>query len=523
MPKPGEIITNVACLVIDKDVEKKKNTDKNKKKTTTTTEEVEVVCDEAVAKGPDLWIKKTFSDGTTEPKVVKVGDEIEYKISFGNSGDDQATIVSLKDFLPPYLEYVHSEISLSSNPTNSTHTNGIEEDLYADIYDNITLNPGASGVLTLVGKLISDNQNSTYNMACIYLNDQQMACDGVLYKVGGLKIEKSVDKNKVYEEGARVKFTLKVTNTGKVPISGFTVTDALPDGLSFVSRETTQGFEFKEKSNILERSDYKHVLGIGKSVEITFTASVDVVGEYENFACVTHEFFTERGSYPYSPDNCDKAGVILEKNYCKAPVIDKIPPATTRGSAKVNVRCDSDGGAAIVKIVCGNGTSYTSSNKVLSYSQTCNYNIEGNLEHYNVSCIVDEEEMGRNKESCKKSITIEKKEDETGACGDSVATHREDCDCEDGTKDCSIDKADLNRNRNEVRNYDKKPGDRCVNCKIMKDEIHLVEPMLCFNVNNGSISINKGEMLPFYRNIERVNNEYYTNVGGYDNALKARE
>jgi hypothetical protein len=61
-----------------------------------------------------------------------------------------------------------------------------------------------------------------------------------------------------------------------------------------------------------------------------------------------------------------------------------------------------------------------------------------------------------------------------------------------------------------------------VNCKINGKESP-VTPIACFNTNNGSISINKGEMLPFYRNIERVDNGKYITVKGYDNkdALEA--
>ena len=55
----------------------------------------------------------------------------------------------------------------------------------------------------------------------------------------------------------------------------------------------------------------------------------------------------------------------------------------------------------------------------------------------------------------------------------------------------------------------------------MKDEEHIVTPIACFNTNNGSISINKGEMLPFYRNVERVNDTKYEDVndGKYEESL----
>jgi hypothetical protein len=63
-----------------------------------------------------------------------------------------------------------------------------------------------------------------------------------------------------------------------------------------------------------------------------------------------------------------------------------------------------------------------------------------------------------------------------------------------------------------------------VNCKIDGTDSP-VAPMACFNVNNGSISINKGEMLPFYWNIEKVSSDKYINVSEYapEDALTAYE
>ncbi|MDR0282151.1 MAG: hypothetical protein LBI53_02220 [Candidatus Peribacteria bacterium] len=89
-----------------------------------------------------------------------------------------------------------------------------------------------------------------------------------------------------------------------------------------------------------------------------------------------------------------------------------------------------------------------------------------------------------------------------GYCGDGIAEDWEDCDCYNGSKNCS---SNFDINPRLHGNYG---GYTCKNCKLEGGEGG-IDPIACFNVNNGSISINKGEILPFYRNIERVDNKRY--------------
>jgi uncharacterized repeat protein (TIGR01451 family) len=91
MPTAGENITNVACLIID---------------------EAHQVCAEAKTdnQSPDLRIKKMFIDGTTGKKKFQVGDLVGYRIEFGNKGNAEAALVTLKDLLPQNLEFISSKI-----------------------------------------------------------------------------------------------------------------------------------------------------------------------------------------------------------------------------------------------------------------------------------------------------------------------------------------------------------------------------------------------------------------------------
>jgi uncharacterized repeat protein (TIGR01451 family)/fimbrial isopeptide formation D2 family protein len=510
MPKPGEVIKNLACLVLDQERQ---------------------LCDEATTTSnkPSLWIKKTFSDGSTVGKVVKVGDIVEYRIDFGNSGTGSAAIVSLKDFLPQNLGYVDSQMYLS---TGSSHSSGTQGGVYVDMYGNMTLAPGVSGYIILRGEVLSSYQDSRYNKACIYLNDQEIVCDGVSYGLEeekNLTIIKTVNGQSSWEVdkvGDTVVFTLEVRNTGKTLMSGFTVTDTLPEGLSFVSPGTANGFSFSQNAQTLIWSNYQFILQPGGSTVITFTASVNRrnndVNEHRNIVCLTHQQdFPNWGSYPYSSDNCDDAYVkVKEKLYCRAPETDKTFYTTnSQGRVNVPLTCrSSDRANATITIDCGNGDRHTSSNQVSSYAYTCNYDIGSSTsKSYTISCTVGGETRDKDGYLCQKQITVENGGGPLGYCGDGSATHWEDCDCDDRSKNCTRDQGfDINTrigNRDMYRNY------RCVNCKL-EGNGKLPDPMACFNVNNGSISINKGEMLPFYWNIEKVDREYYTTIGeGSENAV----
>ena len=123
---------------------------------------------------------------------------------------------------------------------------------------------------------------------------------------------------------------------------------------------------------------------------------------------------------------------------------------------------------------------------------------------------------------CERGVTL-KKDGGLGYCGDRVAEDWEDCDCNNGSQSCTTDRADLNEDRltwAQIQKYKNSSDYLCRNCKI-GDQDGGIDPIACFNVNNGSISINKGEILPFYRNIEKIDNDKYVEIqGNYRNALK---
>ena len=171
MPKANEDLLNVACVV----------------------KEGYVDCDEDQPEewNPKLRIKKYILDGgkLVKHKNVKIWDKITYRINFGNSGDAVGTIVSIKDFLPKNVKYVSSEIFIVTGTnssweqvlpmilTGAAWAYEILDGVYIDIFGGITLQPGQQWYIILTGEILTGFQDQRTNFACIYDDEDLIACD----------------------------------------------------------------------------------------------------------------------------------------------------------------------------------------------------------------------------------------------------------------------------------------------------------------------------------------------------------
>ncbi|MDR0282141.1 MAG: DUF11 domain-containing protein [Candidatus Peribacteria bacterium] len=200
-------------------------------------------------------------------------------------------MISIKDYLPQNLEYISSQLYINSSYSTGQYLSG---GIFVDVYSGITLPSGGSGYLLLTGKVTSTYLNVTTNLSSLYLNDQFIAYDDVTYTVTPpqkhLRITKTVNNSEV-NMGDGVTFTLKITNDGEVPMSGFDVLDTFPtDDFTFVSQNSS-GFTFEQKGRIFSWENYQGVLQPKSFIEIKFTIKLTKIGDYTNWACVTHEDF----------------------------------------------------------------------------------------------------------------------------------------------------------------------------------------------------------------------------------------
>ena len=146
---------------------------------------------------PKVWIKKTFDDGSKK-KTVKVWEKMTYRITFGNSWNADATITSIKDFLPKNVQYISWSIYLNSNSSHEQFTWGetidilrwvvstveVIDGVHVEKYGGITLKPGDTGYILIEVKVLERKENdSTTNFACIYVNDEKVDCDDAVHDI----------------------------------------------------------------------------------------------------------------------------------------------------------------------------------------------------------------------------------------------------------------------------------------------------------------------------------------------------
>ncbi len=295
-------------------------------------------------------------DGTKGLKTYASGDLVGYKIAFGNSGSAVAAMVSIKDYLPQNLNYVSSQLYINSSYSTGQYLSG---GAFVDAYSGITLPSGGSGYLLLTGRVTSAYSDQTTNFVYIYLNNQFIAYDDVAYTFTPpnkhLKITKTVDNSDV-NVGDEVTFILRVLNDGEVPMTGFDVLDTFPtDDFTFISQNSS-GFTFERKGRMFSWGNYQGVLQPKDFIEIKFTIKLTKVGEYTNWACMTHEDFPDWKSDRQNRENCDPADVnVREKLFCKmtSPSNDSVYYVDGNNKAKVKITCGSSNGAsATIKINC---------------------------------------------------------------------------------------------------------------------------------------------------------------------------
>lgn len=176
------------------------------------------------ARGADLQVTKTL-DSPSGP--VKAGDTITYKIVVKNNGPSDATGVVLYDALPAGL-------------TNVTTNNGSCTVTVPSINCALgNLANGGSVTITVTGK-VAGGHDELVNNASVTGNEHDPDPSNNTSTVttpvtpqADLAIVKKADKSLV-APGENLLYTFEVTNNGPDNVTGITVTDTLPAGVTYV-------------------------------------------------------------------------------------------------------------------------------------------------------------------------------------------------------------------------------------------------------------------------------------------------
>jgi large repetitive protein len=178
----------------------------------------------------DLSLAKT----TSNPNV-DVGQTTSFTLNLLNSGPDTATNVAVTDLLPVGLNFVSATASQGSyNAGTGIWTIGAVPAGTTAILQVTTTVTGTTAITNMAQISASDqlDPDSTPNNNNPSEDDQSSIT--LTPQLADLSLSKTIN-NPTVTLGQPVTFTLNVNNAGPSPATNVTVTDQLPQGLTFVS------------------------------------------------------------------------------------------------------------------------------------------------------------------------------------------------------------------------------------------------------------------------------------------------
>ena len=170
----------------------------------------------------DLEINKTVDNLT--PNYL---DEVVFTLTAHNNGPDDATNVQVTDLLPAGFEWVSDDSNGSYGPLTGIWTIG-------------DLANGTSEVLHIIAHIITSNTtitntaNITGSVHDLEPDNDQSSVTVTVGPASDLEIIKTVD-NPTPNYLDTITYTITVTNNGPDQATGITVTDTLPNGLTYIS------------------------------------------------------------------------------------------------------------------------------------------------------------------------------------------------------------------------------------------------------------------------------------------------
>ncbi|WP_458170484.1 COG1361 S-layer family protein [Kribbella sp. WER1] len=195
---------------------------------------------------------------------AKVGDTLEYTLSFSNTGDDDALRSAVRDELPANTTFVPGSLAIVSGAGAGSKTDGsgddqadyggrtvrfrigtganattggrLAKDQSTTVRFRVTVDKAAAGTtLNNVGLL--DYTAETLNKQYTYRTDEVLT---PVAAEADVSITKTAKPDPV-AAGGELTYTLVARNNGPSAAEDVKVTDTLPDGVTLVSAKPTQG------------------------------------------------------------------------------------------------------------------------------------------------------------------------------------------------------------------------------------------------------------------------------------------
>ncbi|QPH39300.1 DUF11 domain-containing protein [Pedobacter endophyticus] len=243
----------------------------------------------------NLSVSKTVSNPSPG-----VGSNVTFTVTVSNAGPSEASNVKVKDLLPDGYAFV------SASAPAGTMYDQTTGDWMVGILAN-----GANSVLTITATVNADGNYSNTATASSTEKDPNNTGNTdtitpVPTPVADLSVTKTSDSN-APNVGSNVIFTITALNTGPSNATNVRVTDALPNGYTFVSASAPGGTTYNNFTGIWTVGN----LASGASTVLTITAHVNASGNRTNTATIN--------AAEHDPDRANNSATI---KLAPVPVVD---------------------------------------------------------------------------------------------------------------------------------------------------------------------------------------------------------
>jgi uncharacterized repeat protein (TIGR01451 family) len=223
--------------------------------------------------GTDLAVTKTL-DGPAAPRT---GDRVSYTLTVANRGPSIATAVVLMDALPAGLTAVTTDDAAAC-----TVSGGQVRCAVGTLTSGHSYTVHVAGTVKAGQTILVNRASAQGAEADIDPRNNAAEVSTPLGAVGDLSLTKAADPTQAIA-GDTLVYTFSVRNDGPDTATGVTVTDALPDGVTYVSGDA--GCTVASRTVTCATADL--AAGAERSVSITVRVAADASGTITNAATVS--------------------------------------------------------------------------------------------------------------------------------------------------------------------------------------------------------------------------------------------
>jgi uncharacterized repeat protein (TIGR01451 family)/fimbrial isopeptide formation D2 family protein len=225
-----------------------------------------------ITSAPLFEVQKISTYMTADPSVLMAGETLRYTLTIKNIGDEDAVDVRLHDFTPANTTYVANSATLNgvAVPDPSPGVNPLHAGILINAPENVTPGfmradaaPGATNVATVIFDVVVDpnamNGLVIENQGFVNgdgvgsgLQPEQPSDDPdtavpddptrdvvgnlpLLYAHKTVQIYQDFGTPGIVDPGDVLRYTIDVRNSGAIPATGVTLTDAVPANTTYVA------------------------------------------------------------------------------------------------------------------------------------------------------------------------------------------------------------------------------------------------------------------------------------------------